>query len=472
MRRTKIVCTLGPASRGEETVEALIRGGMSVARINMSHGIREDQRETIGVVKKVRQRLELPVALMLDTRGPEIRLGDFPAGSISLEKGNRYLLSAENVPGDETRAPVTFAGLIGQLAAGDAVLINDGSVELRVLGITGSEAECEVVRGGKIGSRKGVNVPGKHLEMTFLSEADKNDLLFGISNDIDFIAASFVRCAEDVTALRDFIDSHGGRGIRIIAKIENREGIDNFEDILRLADGIMVARGDMGVEIEYERLPGMQKKLIRRCCQTGKTVITATQMLESMISSASPTRAEITDIANAVFDGTSAVMLSGETAVGAYPVEAVKVMAGIAEQAERDAFEMEAYEGVIYDIDPCDTTSAVCDAVCTTARDIRAKAIIALTKSGHTARRMSKFRPEQPIVAATPEVRTFRQLALSWGVYPVPARSGIDFDELFRYAVDCAKGLSLIGSGDTVVIAAGLPMDVSGNTNLMKVETV
>jgi pyruvate kinase len=463
---------MGPACRDEETIEALMRGGMNVARLNMSHGSHGEHRDTIQILKKLRQRLEMPVALMLDTKGPEIRLGDFPGGPVTLKAGDKFILTAKETPGDAERASMSYAALPRQVSAGDAILCNDGSVELRVADVSGEEVLCEVVRGGKIGSHKGINLPGKQLDLPFLSDSDKSDLIFGIENDVDFIAASFVRRGEDVADLRKFIEQRGGRDIKIISKIENNEGIQNFSDILRLSDGIMVARGDMGVEIEFERLPGLQKKLIRQCCRAGKPVITATQMLESMIASPSPTRAEITDIGNAVFDGTSAVMLSGETAAGAYPLRALQVMAKIAEQAERDAFEIGSYKNMDYEMDGGDTTNAVCDAACTLARDVSAKAIIALTKSGNTARSMSKFRPKEPIIAATPETRTFYQLALSWGVFPVPARSGIYFDELFRFAVQCAKGLNLLSEGDTVVIAAGLPMGVSGNTNLIKVEIV
>ena len=303
---------------------------------------------------------------------------------------------------------------------------------------------CTVVRGGVISNHKGINVPNVHLDMPFLSEQDKADILFGIENNVDFIAASFVRCKEDVIALRKFVDYNGARDLRIISKIENIEGVNNFDEILRYSDGIMVARGDMGVELEFERLPGLQKRFIKKCYQSGKMVITATQMLESMINHANPTRAEITDVANAVFDGTSAVMLSGETAMGKYPDLAVRVMSRIVTQAEQDAFEMDAYAGYGYEIDNTDTTNAVCDATCTTARDIRAKAVIVVTKSGQTARRMSKFRPSQPIVAATPVEKTFNQLALSWGVYPVLARMQSSSDELLLHAIDCAKQIDVV----------------------------
>jgi pyruvate kinase len=308
--------------------------------------------------------------------------------------------------------------------------------------------------------------------MPYLSEADKADRLFGIAHDVDFVAASFVRRREDVAAMRKFLDYNGGHDIRIISKIENMEGVENFDEILAHSDGIMVARGDMGVEVEYERLPGLQKRFIKACYSSGKMVITATQMLESMVSSFSPTRAEITDVANAVFDGTSAVMLSAESAMGLYPVRAVEVMAKIARQAEKDAFAQDAYRGIGYDIDAEDTTNAICDAACTTARDIRARAVIAVTKYGTTARRMSKFRPQVPIVAATPVEKTYHQLSLSWGVYPVMARMQSSTDDLFLHAIDCAKLLDLAEDGDTVVITGGVPLDTTGTTNILKVQVV
>ncbi len=472
MRKTKIVCTLGPVSRTEELIEALIQSGMNVVRLNFSHGDYAYHKETIQMVKRVRQKRNVPIAIMLDTKGPEIRLGNFQQGQICLNDGASFTLTSRELEGDQNIASVTLKELPQQLHPGNTVLIDDGNIELSVLSCKQTEIFCKVVHGGPLSDHKGINLPGIHLEMPYMSQQDKNDILFGIENDVDFIAASFVRCKEDMILLRKFIDYHGGHDIRIIAKIENLEGVENFDHILALADGIMVARGDMGVEVEYERLPGLQKRFIKKCYQSGKMVITATQMLESMISHPNPTRAEITDVANAVFDGTSAVMLSGETAAGKYPVLAVQVMAKIAEQAEKDAFEMNAYKGISYDMDAEDTTNAVCDAAWTMARDIKAKAIIALTKYGQTARRMSKFRPFMPIIAATPVEKTFHQLSLSWGVYPVLARFQKTSDDLFLHAIDCAKQIDAVAEGDTVVIAAGIPLDTPGNTNLLKVEIV
>ena len=472
MRRTKIVCTIGPATNSEEMLTRLVRSGMNVARLNFSHGTHEYHKDTLERIKRVRRREGMPVAILLDTKGPEIRVKDFKDGFAELREGAEFTLTTREIEGTEQAVTVTYAGMPAELSEDNSILIDDGNIELCVKRCTETDVICQVVRGGRISNHKGINVPNVHLDMPFLSEQDQSDILFGIENDVDFIAASFVRCKEDVIALRKFVDYHGARDLRIIAKIENIEGVNNFDEILRYADGIMVARGDMGVELSFERLPGLQKRVIKKCYQSGKMVITATQMLESMISHANPTRAEITDVANAVFDGTSAVMLSGETAMGKYPALAVEVMGRIVTQAENDAFEMDAYAGISYEIDNNDTTNAVCDATCTTARDISAKAIIAVTKSGQTARRMSKFRPVQPIVAATPVEKTFHQLALSWGVFPVLARLQSSSDELLLHAIDCAKQIDAVENGDIVVIAAGIPLDTTGSTNLMRVAVV
>lgn len=472
MRRTKIVCTIGPATNSEEMLTRLVRSGMNVARLNFSHGTHEYHKDTLERIKRVRRKEGMPVAILLDTKGPEIRVKDFKDGFAELREGAEFTLTTREIEGTEQAVTVTYAGMPAELSEDNSILIDDGNIELCVKRCTETDVICQVVRGGRISNHKGINVPNVHLDMPFLSEQDQSDILFGIENDVDFIAASFVRCKEDVIALRKFVDYHGARDLRIIAKIENIEGVNNFDEILRYADGIMVARGDMGVELSFERLPGLQKRFIKKCYQSGKMVITATQMLESMISHANPTRAEITDVANAVFDGTSAVMLSGETAMGKYPALAVEVMGRIVTQAENDAFEMDAYAGISYEIDNNDTTNAVCDATCTTARDISAKAIIAVTKSGQTARRMSKFRPVQPIVAATPVEKTFHQLALSWGVFPVLARLQSSSDELLLHAIDCAKQIDAVENGDIVVIAAGIPLDTTGSTNLMRVAVV
>ncbi len=472
MRKTKIVCTIGPASDNDEMIAAMMDCGMDVARLNFSHNTHESYRKIIERIRAIRKEKCLPVAIMLDTKGPEIRLRDFKNGCVVLNDGAPFVLTTKPCDGDETAASVSYSQLPQKLNPGSRVLIDDGKIELRAERCTATEVYCTVVHGGKISSHKSINVPHTRLEIPYLSEQDKSDLLFGIENDVDFVAASFTRCKEDVIALRKFMEYNGGHGIKIIAKIENQEGIENFDEILTHSDGIMVARGDMGVEVDFEKLPGLQKRFIRKCYQSGKMVITATQMLESMVQQPVPTRAEISDVANAVFDGTSAVMLSGETAAGKYPLEAVRTMAKIAEQAENDAFSMGAYDGIRYEMDTADTTNAVCDAACTTARDIRAKAIIALSKYGQTARRMSKFRPREAIVAATPVEKTFYQLALSWGVYPVLARYQKTSDELLQHAIDCAKQIDAVADGDKVIIAAGIPLDTPGSTNLLKVETV
>ena len=473
MRKTKIVCTLGPASDNAEMLKKLICCGMNVARLNFSHGTHESHKKVIDTFKAVRKESGKPVALLLDTKGPEIRIKNFKDNMKPvLKAGENFVLTTQEVDGDETRVTITYKDLPKQLEKGNRVLIDDGRIELEVLSIADTEIVCTVIEGGQISNHKGVNVPYVHLDMPYLSEQDKADLVFGIENDVDFVAASFVRCKEDVIALRKFLDYHGGHLIKIIAKIENIEGINNFDEILAHSDGIMVARGDMGVEVEYEKLPGIQKKFIKRCYKAGKMVITATQMLESMIHNATPTRAEITDVANAVFDGTSAVMLSGETAMGEHPDLVVRVMSRIVLQAESDFFDMNMASVAGHDIDVKDKTNAICDAACTTARDLKAKAIIAVTKSGETARRVSKFRPFEPIVAATPELKTYYQLALSWGVCPVLALNQDNEEKLFMHAVDCAKQIDVVSKGDTVVITAGLPLNMPGTTNLLKVETV
>ena len=472
MRKTKIVCTLGPASASEKTIEAMLRAGMNVARLNFSHGTHKSHLKYIETFRKVRDKMGLPAAVMLDTKGPEIRIGTFPDGKIELEDGKPFTLSALPCDGSAERVFVNYADLPSKLKAGNVLLLDDGKIALRVDEVEGAEIRCTVDHGGLLRDRKSLNVPGVALDMVYLSEADKADILFGIENDVDFISASFVRSKKDVSDLRKFLDYNGGHDIKIIAKIENSEGIENFDEILEAANGIMIARGDMGVEVPFERLPGIQKRFIRRCYQAGKMVITATQMLESMVHNSTPTRAEITDVANAVFDGTSAVMLSAESAMGDFPVEAVKTMATIAEQAEHDAFEMDVYRGISHDVAARETTNAICDAAAKAAHDMDARAIIAVTMHGHTARRMSKFRPAQPIIAATPLIKTFHQLSLSWGVYPVIARFITSSDELFVHAVDCAKQLDMVEDGDRVVITSGIPLETSASTNLMRIQVV
>ena len=472
MRKTKIVCTIGPACAEEAVMEEMLKNGMNVARFNFSHGTHEYHAKMMEKFRRVRDKLRLPAAVMLDTKGPEIRLREFENGKVALKKGSAFTLTTEEVVGNEQIVSISFKDLPRQLYAGVRLLLDDGKVALTVTETTETEVRCKVEIGGVLSNRKSINIPNFHIDMPYLSQQDEADLIFGIEHDVDFVAASFVRCKEDVIALRKFLDYHGGHQIKVISKIENIEGVHNFDDILKYSDGIMVARGDMGVEVEFERLPGIQKRFIRRCYQSGKMVITATQMLESMIHSSTPTRAEITDVANAVFDGTSAVMLSGETAAGDHPALVVKTMARIAEQAEKDAFEMDVYRGIQYEADVADVTNAICDAAATTARDMYAKVIIAVTKSGLTARRVSKFRPSQAIVAATPEKKTFHQLGMSWGVFPVLALHQTDSERLFTHAIDCAKQIDIVAPGDRVVITAGVPLNIEGMTNLLKVQIV
>ena len=468
MKKTKIVCTLGPASRDEKILEQMLLNGMNVARLNFSHGTHEYHKESIEMFRRVRDKLHMPAAVLLDTKGPEIRLRDFENESVILKKGQEFTLTSEDILGNDKIAAISYKELPPQLAEGNKILIDDGKVSLEVLSTTEKEIKCKVLVGGKISNHKGVNVPNVHLNFEYLSQKDKEDLLFGVQHDVDYIAASFVRSKEDIISLRNYLDYIGGKDIKVISKIENIEGVKNFEEILKYSDGIMVARGDMGVEVEYEKLPGLQKKFIRKCFLQGKIVITATQMLESMIHSSTPTRAEITDVANAIFDGTSAIMLSGETAVGDHPAKVVKTMAKIAKQAEHDAFEMKVYEGIIQENDSDDTTNAICDAACTTAKDLDAKAILAVTKSGHTARRVSKYRPLVPIVAPTPNVKTFHQLSLSWGVYPVIAMYQNNTSSLFDHAIACAKMHGYVNKKDRVVITAGEGKD----TNILNVQVV
>ncbi|HAR58002.1 MAG TPA: pyruvate kinase [Acholeplasmatales bacterium] len=468
MKKTKIVCTLGPASRDEKVLEKMLLNGMNVARLNFSHGSHEYHKETIELFRKVRDKLQIPAAVMLDTKGPEIRLGDFENEEVTLSKGDLFTLTTKNILGNQEIVSITYKDLPSQLQMGNKILIDDGKVSLEVVSSTITELNCKVLVGGKISNHKGVNVPNVHLNFEYLSQKDKEDLKFGVENDVDYIAASFVRSKEDVKSLRNYLDYIGGKNIKIISKIENIEGVDNFDEILNSSDGIMVARGDMGVEVEYERLPGLQKKFIRKCYQAGKVVITATQMLESMIHSLTPTRAEITDVANAVFDGTSAIMLSGETAMGDHPDKVVKTMAKIARQAENDALNLRVYDGIPHDNDIDDTTNAICDAACTTARDLNAKVIIAVTQSGHTARCVSKYRPDVPIVAPTPNSKTYHQLSLSWGVYPVKALFQTNTNQLFDHAIACAKMSGYVNKNDRVVITAG----ENGITNILNVQIV
>ena len=473
MRKTKIVCTLGPASSEDDIMRQMLLAGLDVARVNFSHGDHESHGEMIDRFRRVRDDLGEAAAVMLDTKGPEIRTGNFKEGKVMLEAGQTFTLTTREADGDSSGCSITYKMLPAELKQGDTVLIDDGKIRLTVKETTVEDIVCTVENSGPVSNHKGINVPKVRLSMEYLSPTDQSDLLFGIEKDVDYVAASFVRKADDVRDLRRFLDQNGGQRIKIISKIENLEGIENFEEILALSDGIMVARGDMGVEVEFERLPGIQKRFIKRCQQSGKIVITATQMLESMIGSPVPTRAEITDVANAVFDGTSAVMLSGESAMGKYPVEAVKAMARIARQAEHDdPRNLQGTSTIRHEMDADDTTNAVGHAACTLAQDIRAAAILAITKTGYTASRMSKFRPSTRVIAVTPHEKTFHQLAMIWGVQPVIVENLQNVDVLIYRCLEESRKQGFLRKGDKVVISAGVPLDVPGNTNMIRVERV
>ena len=473
MRKTKIICTLGPSSSDESTLREMMRLGMNVCRFNFSHGTHEEHREKLSTVKRLREELKLPVATLLDTKGPEIRLRDFEGGSVVLAAGERFTITTREVMGDASIGSITYAGLPGDVSAGSRILIDDGLVELVVESIQDTDIHCTVKNGGKISNHKGINVPGVSLSIPYLSEADKADLLFGIREGFDFVAASFVRSAKDVLAIKDFLGENGGRHIKIISKIENAEGVQNLDEILAVSGGIMVARGDLGVEVDMQEIPVLQKMMIRKCYTAGKVVITATQMLESMSTHPRPTRAEVNDVANAIYDGTSAIMLSGETAAGQYPLEALKTMATVAERTERDI----NYQARFRRRDSGPVTSNITDAIshatCTTALDIGAAAIIPISKSGRTARMVSKYRCSIPIIGCTTDEVTYRQLAITWGVIPVMCPEQPDTDTLFTAAVQSALEQShILQDGDLVVLTAGLPLGVSGTTNLLKVQTV
>ena len=472
LKKTKIVCTIGPASRDADTMREMLEAGMNVARLNFSHGTHEEHRNTIETFRRVRDEQDRPAAILLDTKGPEIRLGDFENGSEILEEGDEFTLTSEECPGTKKRVSTTYKALPSQVSLGTSILIDDGRVRLRVAGTTEDEVRCIVVNGGKVSNRKGVNIPNQSLDLEYISEADRQDILFGIEMDVDYVAASFVRSGADVKVLRSLLNENGGDRIKIISKIENTEGIENFKEILALSDGIMIARGDLGVEVDFEKLPGIQKKFIKECCKAGKTVITATQMLESMTHSPAPTRAEITDVANAVFDGTSAVMLSGESAAGDYPVETVKAMAKIVSQAEEDAEEVNQYKFLEVETNDRDVSNAMGHAACTTAHDIKASAIVAITTSGYTAEMMAKYKPVEPIIAATPDSKTYHQQALTRGVYPVLTQRSSNWNDLMEKAIEGAERMKFVKKGDCIVLSAGMPLQVPGTTNLIRVKTI
>ena len=471
MRKTKIICTLGPAVDSVELLRALILGGMDGARFNFSHGTHREQLERLNRLKGVRDALGRPVATILDTRGPEIRIRSFDTKTVSLEPGTPFTLTTREITGDRTQVSVTYPGLPGTLNPGNTVLIDDGLVALRVEAVDGPDIRCTVENGGLLSASKSINVPGVSIPLPALTEQDMADIRFGVEQDFDFIAASFVRRAADVEAVRQVLRDCGGNSVKIIAKIENQEGVDNLEEILAAADGIMVARGDLGVEIPAARVPPLQKRMIRKGLQAGKPVITATQMLDSMMRNPRPTRAEVSDVANAVFDGTSCVMLSGETAGGKYPLESLATMVGIVEEAE-GAIDYWRHLQKQRIAPASNINDAITHTCCLTARDLKARAILTPTHSGHTARMIARFRPACLVAALVTQEKIRRQLAISWGVVPLLTGEASSTDRTFALAVEVARKEGLLQRGDTVVITAGVPLGRSGSTNLIKAQVV
>ncbi|MCI9531546.1 MAG: pyruvate kinase [Lachnospiraceae bacterium] len=468
LRKTKIICTLGPSTDKEEVLRQLMLEGMNVARFNFSHGTHEEQGERLRRVCQLREELGLPIATLLDTKGPEIRLREIEGGKARLAEGQEFVLTTEEILGDANRVSITYKDLVEDVEPGNRILIDDGLIELRVEEVTDTEIRCHVLNGGMISNKKGVNVPNVELSMPYISEKDYEDIVFGIGNDFDFVAASFVRTADDVLEIRKIFEEKGCHNINIIAKIENMQGVDNIDEIIQVSDGIMVARGDMGVEIPLEDVPVIQKMIIKKVINAGKQVITATQMLDSMMKNPRPTRAEATDVANAIYDGTSAIMLSGETAAGMYPVEAVKTMVRLAVRTEQDINYTARFKARETMSNP-DITNAISHATCTTANDLNAAAIITVTQSGKTARMISKYRPDCTIIGGSMHAKVCRQLNLSWGVVPLKVEPMEDADELFEHAVDVAEKAGLVSMGDVTVITAGVPLGVPGTTNILKV---
>ena len=470
MRKTKIICTIGPASQSEEMQRALMLAGMNVGRFNFSHGDHEEQHGKYTIMRKVSKELNLPIAALLDTRGPEIRLQDFEGGKVQLTAGQKFTLTTKEVMGTNEMASITYKELIHDIDKGTTILIDDGLIEMTVEEITDTDIICTVVNGGPVSNHKGVNVPGAELSMPYISETDKSDILFGVELGFDFIAASFVRNKDDVLAVRKILDEHNSK-MKIIAKIENMQGIKNLEEIIDVSDGIMVARGDMGVEVPLEEVPVLQKQIIKKAVAKGKQVITATQMLESMIHNPRPTRAETTDIANAIYDGTTAIMLSGESAQGQYPVEAVQTMARIAERTEEDI----DFAGRLKKREvpgDGDITTAISHATCTLASDLNVKAIICVTMSGFTASMISRFKAGCPVIGCTVKRLVWRQLNLQWGVMPLLIQEENTAEDLFHAAIDAAMEAGYIVKGDKVIITAGMTLGISGKTNQLRVVEV
>lgn len=465
MRKTKIVCTLGPATDREGVLKNMILAGMNVARFNFSHGSHEEHKKRLDQLKALRSELGLPIAAMLDTRGPEIRLKTFKGGAVQLKAGKEFTLTTDDRTGDETGCSITYENLPEDIHPGDTILLDDGLVSLTVLTKDERNIHCRIENDGVMKDRKGVNVPGVSLNMPYMSPQDKSDILFGIENGFDFISASFVRSAEDVQEIRHLLQEHNSR-IRIIPKIENRSGISNLNEILDVSDGIMVARGDMGVEIDFTEIPSIQKDIIEKCIKYGKPVITATQMLDSMIENPRPTRAEITDVANAIYDGTSAIMLSGETAAGKYPVAAVKTMDAIARKTEQSSREW--WHHPAPSRGHASITQATAHAACTTAADIGADAILTVSKGGTTAQKVSGFRPSTDIIALLIDEQVQRQMSLYWGVTPLLMPNAKDTDELVDFAIQTALENNVVKLGDLVVVTAGVPVGISGTTNMIR----
>ena len=470
MRKTKVICTIGPASENEQTLTAMCKAGMNVARLNFSHGSHEEHKKKIDLIKHVREKLELPIAIMLDTKGPEYRIGTFAEGSVEVVAGETFTFTVDDIQGDQTRVSVNYKDLIKNLAVGDRVLVCNGLVIFEVVDLQGNDAICRVIVGGTLSNRKSMSFPNKVMPGPFLSEQDKADLLFGIEHDVDFVAASFVSTRADVEELRDFLNANGGRDIDIIAKIENRSGVDNVEEICQVCDGIMIARGDLGVEIPFVEVPAIQKLLIKKCRMLGKRVITATEMLESMIYNPRPTRAEISDVANAVYDGSSAIMLSGESAAGKYPVEAVRNMAEIAEYTEQHTSYRERFLNAEFQINS--NLDAISHATCSMAIDVNAKGIVVCSVSGKTAMMVSRFRSPVDILGMTTDTKVWRKLGLSWGVTPVLTEAFPTMDVMFYYAMNSARRYLPVKRGDNVVLTGGPINGKSGNTNTIKVEQI
>ena len=472
MRKTKIVCTLGPATDDENILRKMIEEGMNVARFNFSHGNHEEQMERLSSFRKIRKEVGQPIAALLDTRGPEIRLGKFVDGGTQLVNDQFFILTPEEIEGDNNRATVSYQTLCEDISEGCRILLDDGKIDMVVTEICGADIKCQVLNGGYISNRKGVNIPGVRLSLPYISSQDHDDILFGIKNDFDFVAASFARTASDILEIRSLLDQNDGKDIKIIAKIENQEGLDNIEEILSLSNGIMIARGDMGVEIDFTEIPIIQKELISRCYTSGRPAITATQMLDSMMSNPRPTRAEITDVANAVYDGTSAIMLSGETAAGEYPIESLQTMVAIAKRTEAAISYDARFTKSTTHTEQLTVPAAVASATISTAMDIRAKAIITVTKSGETARLVSKNRPSIPVFACVTTEKVYQQLSLSWGITPILMKNANNTDDLIKFSVEVTQKAGYIKEGDLVVITAGVPVGVPGTTNMIETHIV